>query len=77
MDWRSESSFSHSPRARSSSPISDSADTSQNEQIVNVPSSLAKPSSVCVDSIAQHQAVVSQLVGDRQHGGADPRIVQR
>ena len=34
------------PRARSISPISHSADTSQNEQIVNVPSSPDRPSSV-------------------------------
>jgi hypothetical protein len=33
-------------RARVTSPISVSADTSQNEQIVNVPSSPLKPSSV-------------------------------
>ena len=37
---------SHSRRARATSPISTSADTSQNEQIVNVPSSPARPSSV-------------------------------
>ena len=44
--WRSESSFSHSSRAASSSPISTRAETSQNEQIVNVPSSPSSPSSV-------------------------------
>ena len=70
-------SFSHSPRARSISPISTSADTSQNEQIVNVPSSLAKPSSVCLDAVAQHQAVLGQLVGDREHGRSDSGIVGR
>src|SRR5437763_17026643 len=42
----SESSFSHSFRARSSWPISTSAETSQNEQMVKVPSSVARPSSV-------------------------------
>ena len=41
-----ESSFSHSRRARVTSPISTSAETSQNEQIVNVPSSPESPSSV-------------------------------
>ena len=38
-------SFAHSSRA-AVSPISHSADTSQNEQIVKVPSSPEKPSSV-------------------------------
>src|ERR1700730_7750837 len=41
-----ERSFSHSSRARVISPISHSADTIQNEQIVNVPSSPRSPSSV-------------------------------
>ena len=44
---------------------------------MNVPSSLAKPSSVSLDAVAQHETVLRQLVGDRQHGGADPRIVRR
>ena len=40
------SSRSHSRFARCSSPISTSADTNQNEQMVNVPSSPESPSSV-------------------------------
>ncbi len=39
--------FSQRRRARSTSPISARADTSQNEQIVKVPSSPDSPSSVC------------------------------
>ncbi len=42
----SDRSLAHSALARSCSPILDSADTSQNEQIVNVPSSPLRPSSV-------------------------------
>ena len=41
-----DSSFSHSCLARATSPISTRADTSQNEQMVKVPSSPEKPSSV-------------------------------
>jgi len=41
-----DSSFAHSLCARSYSPISHNADTSQNEQIVKLPSSPVKPSSV-------------------------------
>jgi hypothetical protein len=47
--WRGlakESSQPHKSRARSSSPISAIADTSQNEQMVNVPSSPSRPSSI-------------------------------
>ena len=42
----SESSFSQSWRARDCSPMSMRAETSQNEQIVNAPSSPENPSSV-------------------------------
>src|SRR5690606_20866085 len=41
-----DSSFSHSVLARSSSPINTNAWTSQNEQMVNVPSAPSRPSSV-------------------------------
>ena len=44
---------------------------------MNVPSSPARPSSVSLDAVAQHQAVLGQLVGDRQHGGADALVVGR
>ena len=73
--WRYESSFSHSSRARSSSPISTSADTSQNEQIVNVPSSPLEPVVGLLDAVAQHEPVLGQLVGDREHGVADALVV--
>ena len=38
--------LAHSVLARVTSPISTKAETSQNEQIVNVPSSPLKPSSI-------------------------------
>jgi hypothetical protein len=41
-----ESNFAHSLRALLTSPISHSAETSQNEQMVKLPSSPLKPSSV-------------------------------
>lgn len=43
----SDSSLAQSADARSTSPTIARADTSQNEQIVNVPSSPSRPSSVC------------------------------
>ena len=49
-------------RARRSSH---SADTSQNEQIVNAPSSPRQAVVGLLDPVAQHQAVHGQLVGDR------------
>ena len=41
---------------------------------MKVPSSLAKPSSVSSHPVAQHEAVLRQLVGDREHGGTDAWI---
>ena len=57
-------------RARRSGP---SADTSQNEQMVKVPSSPDKPVVGLLDAVAQHEAVVGQLVGDGAHGGDQMR----
>ena len=63
--------------ARWCSPISVSAETSQNEQMVNVALLAGQPVVGLVHLVAQHQAVPGQLVGDRQHGRADPRVVRR
>ena len=45
--------------------------------MVNDPSSPAKPSSVSLHLVAQHQPVHGQLVGDGQHRRLDPRVVGR
>ena len=72
------SSRSHSSVARSASPISDSAETSQNEQIRNVPSSPVSPSSVSVDPVAQDEsALLEAPTGDREHGRLDALVVGR
>ena len=44
---------------------------------MKVPSSPLEPVVGVVDAVAQDEAVLGQLVGDRQHGGADPRVVGR
>ena len=54
-----------------------SAVTSQNEQMVNVPSLPSNPVSVRVDLVAQDQPVLGQLVGDGEHGGPHPLVVGR
>ena len=69
--------MAQSLRARWYSPISHSAETSQNEQMVKLPSSPREAVVGLLDLVAQHQAVHGQLVGDRQHRGADPRVVRR
>ena len=72
-----DSSFWQSARARSVSPITASADTSQNEQMVNVPSSPENPVSVpstrsgrtrssLVSSSAMARTVAHALVAGRQ-----------
>ncbi len=43
--------------------------------MVNVPSSPREPVVGRVDAVAQHEAVLGELVGDRQHGGADALVV--
>ena len=68
-------SFSQSVRARSSSPISQSAETSQKEQMVKEPSSPASPSSVSSHAVAQHEPVLGQLVSDGKDGGDDTWVV--
>ena len=70
-----DSSFWYSARARSTSPMMASADTSQNEQMVNVPSSPREPVVGVVDPVAQDEAVLGELVGDREDGGAHPLVV--
>ena len=45
--------------------------------MVNVPSSPEQAVVGLLDAVAQHQAVDGQLVGDRQHGVADPLVVGR
>ena len=73
-------------RARCSSPTIASADTSQNEQMRNVPSSPERPSSVSSRPIAEDEAVLAQLVRDREHAscagarrhaGRNPKIAAR
>ena len=72
-----DSSRSPSAAARSCSPISDSAATSQNEQIRNVPSSPLQPVVGLLDAVAEHESVLGQLVGDREHRVADPLVIGR
>ena len=53
-----------------------SAETSQNEQIVKVPSCVVREPVVgAVDPVAQHEAVLGQLVGDREDGRAHAFVV--
>ena len=72
-----DSSFSHSCRARSRSPISASAETSQNEQMVKR-ALLARQAVVgLLDPVAQDQSVDGELVGDGEHGRPHARVVGR
>ena len=63
---RSRSSRSIRSRARCSSPTIASADTSQNEQIRNVPSLPGEAVVGLLGAVAQDEAVLGQLVGDRE-----------
>ena len=58
------------PAARS--PISESAETSQKEQIRKVPSSPLQAVVGLLDLVAEDEAVLGQVVGDRLDRGAAP-----
>ena len=60
-------------RARCCSPMIASAETSQNEQIRKLPSLPDRPSSVSSGPVAQHEAVLGEVVGDRQHASLRSR----
>ena len=68
---------SHSSRARWHSPISESAETSQKEQIRNVPSLPSQAVVGLFDLVAEDEAVLGQFGGDRVDGGANAGVVGR
>ena len=45
--------------------------------MTNEPSLPDRPSSVCLGAVAKHEAVLAELVGDGQDGGAQPGVLAR
>lgn len=64
-------------RARCASPTIASAETSQNEQMRNVPSRPDRPSVGLLGAVAKHEPVLGQLVPDGERGLVEALVVGR